>query len=61
MFIPVLFSILGFLTGGVLFSYHIPKIFKDVDVVALSPDHNPGTANAMKLCGVPIRMSCLCS
>jgi glycerol-3-phosphate acyltransferase PlsY len=59
LIIPVLFSILGFLMGGVLFSYHIPKRLKKVDVVALSPDHNPGTANAMKLCGVPIGLTCL--
>ena len=59
MLIPVLFSIIGFLSGGILFSYHIPKMLKKVDVVALSPDHNPGTANAMKLCGVPVGLTCL--
>lgn len=59
MLIPVLFSIIGFLSGGILFSYHIPKMLKKVDVVALSPDHNPGTANAMKLCDVPVGLTCL--
>ena len=48
-FIPVLYSIFGFLLGGVLFSYHLPKLLRGVDIVALSPDHNPGTANACLL------------
>ena len=58
-FIPVLYSILGFLLGGVLFSYHLPKLLRGVDIVALSPDHNPGTANAVKLCGLPLGLLCL--
>lgn len=59
MFIPVLFVLFGFLLGGILFSYHIPKALCGVDVVALSHDGNPGTANAMKLCGVPVGLLCL--
>ena len=58
-FIPVLYSIFGFLLGGVLFSYHLPKLLRGVDIVALSPDHNPGTANAVKLCGLPLGLLCL--
>ena len=59
MFYPILFSIAGFLSGGVLYSYHVPKLLCGVDVVADSPDHNPGMTNAMKLCGVPVGMLCL--
>ena len=40
------FVILGFLSGSILFSYHLPLWFKRVDVVRTSADHNPGTANA---------------
>jgi len=49
----------GFLTGGILFSYHLPKIIKGVDVTRESWDHNPGAANAMKLAGVPVGLVCL--
>ena len=59
MFYPILFSIAGFLSGGVLYSYHVPKLLCGVDVVADSPDHNPGMTNAMKLCGVPVGLLCL--
>lgn len=59
MFLPFLFILFGFLLGGVLFSYHIPKQLCNVDVVACSRDGNPGTANAMKLCGVPVGLTCL--
>lgn len=55
----LLFIGLGFLLGSVLFSYHIPLILRRVDVVKQSGDNNPGTANAMKLAGVPIGLLCL--
>lgn len=59
MFPSLLFAIIGFLIGGILFSYHVPKRLNNVDVVALSADHNPGTSNAMKLCGVRVGLACL--
>ena len=59
MIIPLLFVLSGFLLGSILFSYHLPKALCGVDVVTLSHDGNPGTANAMKLCGVPVGLLCL--
>lgn len=50
---------LSFLSGGVLFSYHLPMMMKGVDVTRESADHNPGTANAVKYAGVPVGMLCL--
>lgn len=50
---------LGFLLGGVLFSYHLPMLLKGVDVTIESEDHNPGTANAVKYAGVPVGLLCL--
>lgn len=49
----------AFLLGSVLFSYHLPKWLRHVDVVRDSADHNPGTANALVLAGVPVGMLCL--
>ncbi len=55
----LLSALLGFALGGVLFSYHLPKLLKGVDVCALSPDHNPGTVNAFRYAGVPVGALCL--
>lgn len=41
------FVILGFLSGSILFSYHLPLWLKGVDVVRTSADHNPGTAQRL--------------
>lgn len=53
------YIILGFLAGSIMFSYLLPKLIKGVDVVSLSEDHNPGMANALKLTGLPVGLTCL--
>lgn len=55
----ILYIAVGFCLGGVLFSYHLPRLLKRVDVVAVSMDHNPGTANAIKYAGIPVGLLCL--
>lgn len=52
-------ALFGFCLGGVLFSYHLPKLLKGVDVRLVSGDHNPGTVNAFKYAGVPVGILCL--
>ncbi len=52
-------SLLGFCLGGILFSYHLPKLLKGVDVCELSHDRNPGTVNAFHFAGVPVGILCL--
>lgn len=60
MILPYLyFSAAGFLSGSVLFSYLLPKLFWGIDVTALSEDANPGTSNAMKHTNVPFGLLCL--
>ncbi len=54
-----LFALVGYLLGGVLFSYHLPMRIKGIDVTAVSEDQNPGTANAVKFSGVSIGLVCL--
>ncbi len=51
--------VLGILCGSVLFSRYLPKLIKKVDIVQLSDDHNPGTANAMQHAGIPVGILCL--
>ena len=41
----------GFFSGSILYSLILPKWIKGVDIVAVSDDHNPGPANAMKYAG----------
>lgn len=55
----LLFALFGFVLGSVLFSFLLPKLICHVDIVALSDDHNPGTANAVKHAGVAMGMVCL--
>lgn len=59
MILWILFAVGGYFLGSVRFSYLIPKFFCGVDVTAVSADHNPGTANAMKYAGVPVGLLCL--
>ncbi len=53
------FVLIGFLSGSVLFSYHIPLWLRHIDIVRESRDHNPGTSNAFKYAGVNIGILCL--
>ena len=55
----LLFAAGGFCLGGVLFSYHLPKLLKHIDICTVSADHNPGTFNAFRYAGVPVGILCL--
>lgn len=59
MLMYIAFAAIGFFCGGILFSYHLPKIFCGVDIIEKSADKNPGTSNAIKYGGVFIGMLCL--
>ena len=47
----VFFAIIGYLSGSILFARIVPKHLRGVDVVRLSDDGNPGTANAFAFAG----------
>ena len=47
----ILFSILGYFSGSVLYASWIPHTFGHMDVRELSSDGNPGTANVFSVCG----------
>lgn len=49
----------GYMLGGVMFCRIIPKWLLNKDICELSPDHNPGAANAFLICGAPIGFLCL--
>lgn len=54
-----LFTLAGFLSGSVMFSYLIPKIFKGVDIREKTFDRNPGGANAIRAVGTKIGLLCI--
>lgn len=45
------YTVLGFFSGSILYSYLLPKFLCHIDICALSEDHNPGAFNAFRLCG----------
>ncbi len=55
----LLWTGVGYLSGGILFSQWLPLLVYHIDVIAQSPDHNPGTANAMQLTNVAFGLFCL--
>ena len=55
----IIMVVVGILCGSILFGRYLPQLLKKVDIVALSDDHNPGTANAMQYAGIPVGILCL--
>lgn len=55
----LIFAVIGFGMGGILFSYYFPKWLKHMDIREASRDHNPGTANAFLLAGGAVGTLCL--
>lgn len=47
----IIFTILGYICGSILYAYLIPKILCHLDICEISDDGNPGTANAYIHCG----------
>lgn len=52
----VMWSVLGYISGSIMYAYLLPKLFVHVDIRELSDDGNPGTANAFKYAGTGIRI-----
>lgn len=54
----IFYILLGYLSGGLMFGYVIPKLVRGIDVRSLSSDGNPGTANAFfyggAVCGIAV-------
>lgn len=55
----IIMTIIGFLSGSVMYSYIIPRVLKKVDVRDKADDKNPGGANAMAATGVFIGLVCI--
>lgn len=49
----------GYLLGGVMFSYYIPRMVRGVDICGVSDDGNPGAANVFLQCGTGMGLLCV--
>ena len=55
LWLPYLhWSIIGYLSGSILYGYLLPKYIKHIDIRTISDDGNPGTANAFKHAGFSV-------
>lgn len=48
----LLFLFAGFISGSILYSYLIAKVFGGIDITRISDDKNPGSANVLKHAGL---------
>ena len=55
----MLFLLFGYGMGSIMYGYLLPMWTKQINVVALSKDHNPGAANVIKYAGAPMGIACL--
>ncbi len=55
----LLFVLLGYLSGSILFAYWLPLWWKGIDVTQDTPDGNPGAYNCIAKAGRPIGLLAL--
>jgi glycerol-3-phosphate acyltransferase PlsY len=55
----IFFTVLGFLSGSVMYSYLIPKKVCGIDIRKVSPDSNPGGINVFREAGHGIGLTCI--
>lgn len=56
----LLYLLIGYLSGSILYADLLPRLIKHVDIRECSVDHNPGTANAFMYAGIPIGILVIC-
>lgn len=59
IFTYLFYTAIGFLSGSIVYSYFLPKIFYKKDILEISDDGNPGCGNVFKYVGVPMGVICL--
>ena len=55
----LVYSALGYLSGGILYAYLLPRLLRGIDVRDGTDDRNPGGFNAVKACGLPLGVLCI--
>ena len=59
MWICILMTCAGFLSGSIMYAYLIPKVFRKIDIRIGSEDGNPGSGNAISTTGPFVGGVCL--
>lgn len=59
MLLTLLFVVIGFASGGVMYSYEVPLRVKGIDIVRDSPDGNAGVWNVGRFAGKGMAAICL--
>lgn len=57
-FVCLFYTIVGYLSGDVLYAYWLPKGLYGIDIREGRADRNPGAANAAIACGLPMGVLC---
>lgn len=55
----IFWTILGYISGSILYSHLLTKFLKKIDIVKDSTDHNPGAANVIKTAGTGLGFLCM--
>lgn len=55
----LLWVLIGFLSGSVMYSYLLPKWLYHKDITKISKDGNPGCGNVFTCIGIPCGIACL--
>ena len=55
----LIFTLIGYLSGSILYSRLLPSHFRNIDIETVSDDGNPGAGNVFKNCGTPLGILCL--
>ena len=59
LFYYIFFTVVGYLSGSILWSKIIAKLFFKHDIVSENADRNPGASNVFKSCGIVGGMTAL--
>lgn len=55
----IIFALLGYASGSILYSKLLPRCFRHVDITQISNDKNPGAGNVFKHFGARLGTLCL--
>jgi len=50
----IFFTLLGYVSGSVLYAYYLPLWLKGIDITEGTPDRNPGVFNCVSKAGWPV-------
>lgn len=55
----LIMTVIGFVSGAMMYSYLIPRLFFGVDIRRVSADGNPGSSNVIRVLGIAPGIFCM--